>query len=67
MDKFGKDGKLTTNERKCRFDQGLCMFCSKSSHKAKECPKSGSRATKARAVTVASSEAKPTALTEAKN
>ena len=43
------------------------MFCDESSHKAKECPKSGSWAAKARATTIASSEAKLTALTEAKN
>ena len=41
-EKLGKDGKLTTDERKHRFDQGLCMFCGRSGHKAKECPKSGS-------------------------
>ena len=41
-DKLGKDGKLTADERKHRFDQGLCMFCGGSGHKAKECPKSGS-------------------------
>ena len=66
-DKLGKDGKLTPDEQKHRFDQVLCMFCGKSGHKAKECPKSGSQATKARAMTTASSEAKLTALTEAKN
>ncbi|KIM54789.1 hypothetical protein SCLCIDRAFT_30840 [Scleroderma citrinum Foug A] len=67
LDKLGKDRKLTPDEQKCRFDQGLCMFCGKSSHKAKECPKSGSQATKARATTTASSEAKLTASTKAKN
>ena len=67
MDKLRKDGKLTPDEQKHRFDQGLCMFCSKSGHKAKECPKSGSWAAKARAATVALLEAKPMASTEAKN
>ena len=43
------------------------MFCGESGHKAKECPKSGSWAAKARAATTASLEAKPTALTEEKN
>ena len=69
-DKLGKDGKLTSEERKCRFEQNLCMFCGGSGHKAKECPKSGSRAAKARSVTTTmttTSEAKPTASTEAKN
>ena len=36
-EKLGKDGKLTADERKRRFDQGLCMFCGGSGHKAKEC------------------------------
>ena len=68
-DKLGKDGKLTSEEHKCRFEQNLCMFCGSSSHKAKECPKSGSQAAKARSVTTTmttTSEAKPTASTEAK-
>ena len=41
-EKLGKDGKLTTDECKHRFNQGLCMFCGGSGHKAKECPKLGS-------------------------
>jgi len=68
-DKLGKDGKLTSEERKCRFDMNLCMFCGATGHKAKDCPKSGSRAAKARAVTATTmnmSEAKLTASTEAK-
>ena len=68
-DKLSKDGKLTSEERKHRFDQNLCMFCGGNSHKAKECPKSGSRAAKARAATTTTttmSEAKPMASTEAK-
>ena len=67
-EKLGKDGKLTADECKHRFDQGLWMFCGRSGHKAKECLKSGSRAAKARAATTiaATSEAKPTASTEAK-
>ena len=40
-DKLRKDGKLTADECKHRFNQGLCMFCGGSGHKAKECPKSG--------------------------
>ena len=67
-EKLGKDSKLTADERKRRFDQGLCMFCSGSGHKAKECLKLGSRAAKARAATTiaATSEAKLMASTEAK-
>ena len=65
-EKLGKDGKLTPDERKRRFDNGLCMFCGAAGHLAKECPKSTSRAAKARAVAAETSEAKPTASTEAK-
>ncbi|KIM60845.1 hypothetical protein SCLCIDRAFT_26353 [Scleroderma citrinum Foug A] len=68
-DKLSKDSKLTSEERKRRFEQNLCMFCGGSSHKAKECLKSGSRAAKARSATTTMttmSEAKPTASTEAK-
>ena len=50
-DKLSKDSKLTSEEHKCRFNQNLCMFCGGSGHKAKECPKSGSWAAKARAAT----------------
>ena len=70
LDKLGKDGKLTSEERKHRFEQNLCMFCGGSGHKAKECPKSGSQAAKARAATATTTtttlEAKLTASTEAK-
>ena len=69
LDKLGKDGKLTSEERKCRFEQNLCMFCGGSGHKAKECLKSGSQAAKARSVTTTMTttlEAKPMASTKAK-
>ena len=42
LDKLSKDGKLTSEERKRRFDMNLCMFCGATGHKAKDCPKSGS-------------------------
>jgi ribosomal protein L40E len=51
-DKLGKDGKLTPAERKRRFDNKLCMFCGFSGHMAKDCRKSGSSASKARAANV---------------
>ena len=68
-DKLGKDGKLTSEEHKRRFEQNLCMFCGGGGHKAKECLKSGSQAAKARSATTTTtttSEAKPMASTEAK-
>src|SRR6202040_2939792 len=48
-DKLGKDGKLTQAERTCRFNNNLCLFCGGMGHTAKECPKSSSSATKAKA------------------
>ena len=47
-EKLGKDGKLTPQERQRRFDNNLCMFCGRSGHVAKECPKSTSSSAKAR-------------------
>ena len=47
--KLGKDGKLTPEERKRRFENNLCLFCGGSGHTAKECPKSSSSAAKAKA------------------
>ena len=37
--KLGKDGKLTPQECQCRMDNSLCLFCGKTRHIAKECPK----------------------------
>jgi retrotransposon gag protein/zinc knuckle protein len=48
-DKLGKDGKLTPQERQRRFDNNLCLFCGGTGHTARECPKSGSSASKAKA------------------
>src|ERR1700723_1826173 len=48
-DKLGKDGKLTQAECMCRFNNNLCLFCGGVGHTAKECPKSSSSATKAKA------------------
>jgi hypothetical protein len=50
--KLGKDGKLTAEERKRRFDMKLCLFCAGDGHEAKDCPKSSSRAAKARVATI---------------
>ena len=38
--KLGKDGKLTPQECQRRMDNSLCLFCRKTGHIAKECPKS---------------------------
>ena len=38
--KLGKDSKLTPQEHQCRMDNSLCLFCGKTGHIAKECPKS---------------------------
>src|SRR6266481_580616 len=48
--KLGKDGKLTPQERQRRMDKNICLFCGTPGHVAKECPKSTSVASKARAV-----------------
>ena len=45
--KLGKDGKLTQAERQRRFEQNLCLFCSKTGHITKECSKVTSAAAKA--------------------
>ena len=37
--KLGKDGKLTPQERQRHLDNSLCLFCGKTGHMAKECPK----------------------------
>ena len=47
-EKLGKDGKLTPQERQCRFDNNLCMFCGGVGHTAKDCPKSSLSASKAK-------------------
>src|SRR5882724_3009400 len=47
--KLGKDGKLTPQERQRRLDNKLCLFCGTSRHVAKDCPKSTSASSKARA------------------
>ena len=48
-DKLGKDGKLTSQERQRRFNLNLCMFCGRPGHVAKDCPKSTSSSSKAKA------------------
>ena len=57
-DKLGKDGKLTPQERQCRFNNKLCMFCGGTGHTAKDCPKSSSSASKAWACAAQASNSK---------
>src|ERR1700720_1001327 len=51
-DKLGKAGKLTQAERTRRFNNNLCLFCGGVGHTAKECHKSSSSVTKAKACAV---------------
>jgi len=60
---LGKDGKLTEEERQRRIKEKLCMFCGQPGHMAKDCPKSTSKSSKAKAraakaVTPAAAESK---------
>ena len=48
--KLGKDGKLTPQECQHRMDNSLCLFCRKTGHIAKECPKLTAIAARAHAV-----------------
>ena len=45
--KLGKDRKLTPQERQHHMDNSLCLFCGKTGHIAKECPKSTAIAARA--------------------
>jgi hypothetical protein len=65
VSKLGKDRKLTKEEHQCRFDNNLCMVCSKPGHMARECNKSS--CAKARAAKVIEPEADPEVSDEAKN
>ena len=47
--KLGKDGKLTPQECQRCMDNSLCLFCRKTGHIAKECPKSTAITARARA------------------
>ena len=47
--KLGKDGKLTPQEHQRHMDNSLCLFCGKTGHIAKECPKLMAIAARARA------------------
>ena len=51
MSKLDSNGKLTSDERKRRFNNKLYMFCRAGGHMAKDCPKSTSRASKGRSAT----------------
>ena len=36
---LGEDGKLTSRERRRRFDYNLCLYCGSSGHMIRHCPK----------------------------
>jgi len=61
---LGKDGKLTEEERQRRIKDKLCMFCRQPGHMARDCPKSTSKSSKAKAR--AAKAVTPTAV-ESKN
>ncbi|KAG1850245.1 hypothetical protein C8R48DRAFT_778217 [Suillus tomentosus] len=63
--KLGKDGKLTSEERKRQMDNKLCLFCGGASHSAWDCTKSTLCTAKGRAAVV-TLEDKPEASDEAK-
>ena len=64
--KLGKNGKLTTAERKHHFNNKLCILCSLAEHMAKDCPKSTSQVSKGHTV-ITTPEAKLEVSLEAKN
>jgi len=37
--KLGRDGKLNSNERKCRINNNLCLYCRSKDHKINGCPR----------------------------
>jgi Retrotransposon gag protein len=49
LEKLGKDGKLTPQERQRRMDGNLCLFCGKGGHMVKDCTKATSSASKMKA------------------
>jgi len=55
--KLGKDGKLTTDERKRHLENNLCMFCRGTGHFVDNCPKKTKKA-KARAAAIAAESGK---------
>ncbi|KIK15118.1 hypothetical protein PISMIDRAFT_16755 [Pisolithus microcarpus 441] len=64
---LGKDGKLNAAERQHHLTNNLCLFCGEGGHSAKDCPKSTSRAAKARAAVAEAPPAPPAEKAEAKN
>jgi len=56
--KLGKDGKLTTDERKWRLDNNLCMFCRGPGHFVDNCPKKTKKAKACAAATDATKSCK---------
>ena len=61
---LGKDGKLTEEKRQWRIKDKLCMFCRQPGHMARDCPKSTSMSSKAKAC---AAKAMTPAAAESKN
>jgi len=55
INKLGKDGKLTADERKRHLDNNLCMFCGGTGHFTDNCPKKTKKAKAHTAAIVAES------------
>lgn len=64
--KIGKDGKLTAEERKRRFEFNLCLFCGAMGHRRDDCPKRKS-SPKARKATTQPDGASPSSDNQSKN
>ena len=65
--KLRKDSKLTQQERQCRFDQNLCLFCSKGGHVTMDCSKATSSAAKGHSTTIMDKTSKAKSSSESKN
>ena len=54
--KLGNDGKLTPEECQWCFDNDLCLYCGGTGHKSKDCKKTASSTSKARACVAQATE-----------
>ena len=61
---LGNDGKLTPKECQWHFDNDLCLYCSGTGHKSKDCKKAALSASKVRACVAQAMEKDKEAPTE---